>query len=247
MNSYQWLFEAPPVSAGSAVRGQTVRETVSRFPRYSNSVQSLPPQERAKINAIAQAIVRSYGPGQNPIRTVQLIGHADQDTPRRPDFEKKISGDRALTIQAALSTAIERFSHIRAAYPPMPPISTRINWQRVTVGANQRLNQIPRSELERSQNRRVEIFMYPIRRSSQFLFTRSARLGLSTQTALATKIEQNISEFCSRVGEQDVDRSNCFKAVEEIIRALSKKAPKGRSCSLGYSGSQLIESKYTSP
>jgi outer membrane protein OmpA-like peptidoglycan-associated protein len=119
---------------------RTIRETVSGFSRYSNVI---PLQERAKIARIAQLIVQSHRTGR-PIRTVQLVGHADRDVQRGANFEKKISGDRALSIQKAL---IQRINN--------QTISSQINWQRVAAGASQRVVQNPTTEQARSRNRRV--------------------------------------------------------------------------------------------
>jgi outer membrane protein OmpA-like peptidoglycan-associated protein len=227
-------------SVSSSSREQTIHETVSGFSRYSNAI---PPQERAKILRLAQLIVQSHRSGQ-PIRTIRLVGHADRDIQRGANFEKKISGDRALSVQAALSSMIERLSQsISAAYYPMPPISTRINWQQISAGATQRLIQTPKSELERTRNRRIEILMSPMRQLSPSLLTRRTNFSLSTQTSLSSNIETQIEEFCSRIGSKEIDRSNCFKAVGEVIQILSAKVPKNHTCVLGYSGSQLIEAK----
>ena len=132
-------WEQPP---SSSPRGQTIRETVSGFSRYSNAI---PSQERAKISRIAQLIVQSYKSSQ-PIRTVRLVGHADRDIQRGAGFEKKISGDRALEVQKALIKAINN-----------PQISSRVQWQRDPVGASQLIVQNPTTEQDRLQNRRVEM------------------------------------------------------------------------------------------
>jgi outer membrane protein OmpA-like peptidoglycan-associated protein len=159
-------------------RQHIVRETVSGFPRHSNLVRSLPPKEQQKIDQIARLIVDSYRPGQQPIRTVQLIGHADKDTPRRPDFEKKISGDRALEVKQALITAINRYSsssavpnarlgkpansgaiRVKAVHPGIkfPTISSQIQWQIQASGATQLVVHVPQTERDRARNRRVEV------------------------------------------------------------------------------------------
>lgn len=122
--------------------GQTIRETISGFSRYSNAIS---PQERGKIARIAQMIVQSYKSGQ-PIRTVRLVGHADRDVQRGANFEKKISSDRALEVQKALIKAINN-----------PQISSRVQWQRDPVGASQLIVQNPTAEQDRLQNRRVEM------------------------------------------------------------------------------------------
>lgn len=230
-------WEQSPVSSAQS---KTIRETVSGFSRYSNAI---PPQEKAKILKLAQLIVQSHKSGQ-PIRTIQLVGHADRDVQRGVNFEKKISGDRALSIRAALSSTIEHLSQTPgAAYAPMPPISTRLNWQQISAGATQRLIQTPRSESERARNRRVEILMSPIRPWFQSSLTQRTSFSLVHQISPSSKFEQQIKDFCSRIGNKEIDRSNCFKAVGEVIQILSVQAPRNRTCALGYSGSQLIESK----
>jgi outer membrane protein OmpA-like peptidoglycan-associated protein len=125
--------------------GRTIRETISGFSRYSNTI---PPQERAKIARIAQMIVQSYSSGQ-PIRTVRLVGHADRDVQRGASFEKKISGDRALAVQKTLIAAIKN-----------PLIASQISWQRVSAGASQLIVRNPRAEGDRLRNRRVRIVLY---------------------------------------------------------------------------------------
>jgi len=130
-------WEQSPVSSA---QGKTIRETVSGFSRYSNAI---PPQEKAKILKLAQLIVQSYR-SKRPIRTVRLVGHADRDVQRGTNFEKKISGDRALVVQQALIRSIDNRT-----------ISSRINWQRVSAGASQLIVKNPTTEEARAQNRRV--------------------------------------------------------------------------------------------
>src|SRR5215831_14675226 len=69
--------------------------TVDGFARYQNTVTSLPPLRQRRLSQIAQAIVRSYGAGCRPIRTVQVYGHADWDTPRNFQREMRVSQQRA--------------------------------------------------------------------------------------------------------------------------------------------------------
>ena len=147
------LQEASPYGLGekeweqvpiSSPRGQSIRETIAGFSRYSNAI---PPQEKVKIARIAQMIVQSYRSGQ-PIRTVRLVGHADRDVQRGANFEKKISGDRALAVQQALIRTINNHA-----------ISSQIGWQRVPTGASQLIVKNPTAEQARSRNRRVEILL----------------------------------------------------------------------------------------
>lgn len=163
----QWLFEAPASSEAtlhthleyyslpegeteweqspsSSSRGQTIRETIGGFSRYSNAI---PLQERPKILRLAQLIVQSYKSG-SPIRTMRLVGHADRDVQRGANFERKISGDRALAVQKALIKVINN-----------PRIASQIQWQRDAVGASQLVVTHPATEKDRQRNRRVEIIM----------------------------------------------------------------------------------------
>lgn len=121
---------------------------VSRFARYGNTIQSLPKDEQARIGQVARHIIRSYGSGCQPIRTIRLIGHADRDQQRGPAFERKISGDRVRVVQEALIRAINN-----------PKISQQITWQRISAGASQLVVQHPTTEKDRARNRRVEVFL----------------------------------------------------------------------------------------
>src|SRR5215467_9741289 len=90
------LWEQTP---GTPVCPGRVRETVSRFRRYSNSVTSIPQDQRDKIKGIAARIVASFRPGCQPLPRVRLTGHADRDVARerrQPGFELAISRERAL-------------------------------------------------------------------------------------------------------------------------------------------------------
>ena len=123
-------------------------QTVSGFPRYQNSVRSLPPVEQQKIRSIARLISQSFQPGCPPIRTVRLVGHADRDVQRGAVFEKRISAERALAVQQALKQLISN-----------PAISSRIAWDAGGVGATSLVVPNPRNEAERARNRRVEIWL----------------------------------------------------------------------------------------
>jgi outer membrane protein OmpA-like peptidoglycan-associated protein len=216
---------------------QTIRETVSGFSRYSNAV---PPKERVKIARIAQMIIKSHRSGQ-PIRTIRLVGHADRDVQRGASFERKISGDRAQKVRTALIEAIERLSKPLGA---LPPISSRINWPGVAAGATQLVVQNPATESERSRNRRVDIYLSTAHNvDSRRRYRSPVSFEVSALSTLSPKLERLIGEFCSRIGDKIIDRSNCFKAVAEAARRLSEKAPKEIACQLSYVGSQLVRSK----
>src|ERR1700676_3781964 len=123
-------------------------EIVSNFPRYQNAIGSLPPPEQQTIRNIASSIRQSFRPGCRPIRTVRLVGHADRDIQRGPAFEKRISIDRARAVEQALKRWIGS-----------PAISARITWQSGGVGASSLIVPNPRTEAERTRNRRVEILL----------------------------------------------------------------------------------------
>jgi len=157
MYRHQWLFEIPsdskPVPAQELYshseydrhfEGKTSPDNpiIKGFSRYSNAV---PPQEEVKITKLAQLIVSSHRSRQ-PIQIIRIVGHADQDIQRGINFERKISGDRALEVQKALIKAINN-----------PRITARIQWQREAAGASQLVIRNPTAEPARQHNRRVEI------------------------------------------------------------------------------------------
>jgi hypothetical protein len=123
-------------------------EIVSRFPRYQNAIGTLPATEQQKIRNVANIIRQSFRPGCRPIRTVRLVGHADRDIQQGPAFEKQISIDRARAVEQALKR-----------WMGSPAISGRISWQSGGVGASSLIVPNPRTEAERTQNRRVEILL----------------------------------------------------------------------------------------
>jgi hypothetical protein len=129
--------------AGCAVGGPF---KVDGFPRYQNTVASLPVNGQRRLAQIVRAIVRSYGPGCRPIRTVQVYGHADWDTPRNFRREMQMSEQRAERVSDWLRTYVG------------PSIAARITWDSVGYAATQ-LAAPPTSELNRRRNRRVEVFL----------------------------------------------------------------------------------------
>jgi outer membrane protein OmpA-like peptidoglycan-associated protein/peptidoglycan hydrolase-like protein with peptidoglycan-binding domain len=124
----------------------SVRETVSGFPRYQNSVASLPRGEQEKIKKLARLIVSTFQRGCPSIVIVRLTGHADLDPQREPGFMLKISRERALAVKRGLEMLISSAA-----------ISSRVAWQVRGVGASQLVVSTPRTEQERRRNRRVEI------------------------------------------------------------------------------------------
>lgn len=228
----QWLFEVPFASEVThytntyfnydpldqedweqslrfSARQPIFRETVSGFSRYSNAI---PSHERAKINQTAQLIVQSHNSGRKPIRTVQLVGHADRDRQRGQQFERKISGDRALAVQQALIRAINNRS-----------ISSRISWQSVPAGASQLLVKNPTTEQQRSRNRRVGLFLTT--GSSNTRLNRipwtSAALGIALQKVENPRCLGTASPgFRSRLSQIRDCNGTCGGAVKEHFKIL---------------------------
>jgi hypothetical protein len=235
--------QRPPVRA---VR-RRARFTISKFPRYTHSAAALPLAERKKILQIARIILESHQSQRHPVRRVLLVGHADIDTPRRPDFERRISLRRALSVEAALIQAVEHLSAPDLSQPPPRPLySRRILWKQLGLGATQPVVPAPRTEAERALNRRVEIILNP---SSPVTARRRAFLvGQVTPSPspVTKKLEGAIARFrkcvvrdkCCGLDEQSTsqykaihDRTippdtigaqNCFCAVTEAACRLGK-------------------------
>ena len=138
--------EAEWEAAGAPSCPRLAPVTVGRFPRYAESIASLPPAEQQKVRRLAEIIVRSHRPGCRPVLQVNLVGHADRDYQRGPDFEHRISAHRALTVQRALQRLIGN-----------PKILPRIVWHARGAGARHLIVPSPRNEAGRSRNRRVEV------------------------------------------------------------------------------------------
>jgi len=166
----QELEQAAPACPGPT------RETVSGFSRYSNSVASLPPNERTKVAKIARLIVQSFRGGCRPLLTVHLVGHADRDLQREraePGFMVRISRNRAMEVRQALERLIDN----RA-------ISSRIAWDVRGVGASRLAVPNPATEQARMRNRRVELF----------LSSRPARLSVQELRGIVNLIGFRMSE-----------------------------------------------------
>jgi outer membrane protein OmpA-like peptidoglycan-associated protein len=153
-------------------QAQTWLETVSGFSRYRQEVGSLPPSEQARIGRVARLVIASHAPGQRPIVTIRLVGHADFDTPRRPAIERRISADRARSVQRALMTAIDH--HALTGVPR--PLARQLRWERFAMGATRPLYPAPRTDAERARNRRVDVLLeaVPIRGQRQVFRTIAA-------------------------------------------------------------------------
>ena len=125
--------------------------------QHGSDVSLLPKEEQEKLTSIAGRVVGSFTtPGSVPLGQIIVIGHADQDA-QGAEFELKVSKERALSIAAALSSAIikafkvhkiQRLKPGAIAFSPSPR----------GVGATQ---PDPDGLRDRTLNRRVEIRILP--------------------------------------------------------------------------------------
>jgi hypothetical protein len=199
-------------------------QVISRFSRYVASVAALPVTERQKIDRIADFIANALRSGRDSVRTVRLTGHADVDTPRRPAFEHQVARARALDVLEALSLALERVE--RASGRALPPYSSRVAWEVKSAGATRLLVPNPRTELDRSRNRRVEISLLPYKTlPSQIVTVGGPKFSLTTRVTLDVRTDVAIEEFLRRApndalrydhpkyGRDLADRRVCVSAV----------------------------------
>jgi hypothetical protein len=112
--------------------------------QYKRRVEDLPIDQQAKLRNIGNEI-RMSQQGCQPVRRVQIYGYADWDTPRNPQREKQMSIERAQMIAAWLKKDLGN------------AIATQIIWDIQGFGAI-KLKAQPTTEVNRRQNRRVEIF-----------------------------------------------------------------------------------------
>jgi hypothetical protein len=207
-------------------------------------VRALPPGERQKIESIAKFVVSILSGRGERLDRIELRGHADTDTPRRPAFEMQVSIERAQQTRAALSAAIDRIAATRPGPAQLPPFSSRIDWRISGAGASRLAIPNARTEVDRAHNRRVEILVHrrPVPRPSE-----ARRLALVGKTSRADVLDVIIQEFLGRIGEADIDRKNCFAAGSRVIEILEPGAPAGLKCG-DQIGSQLATSKdYRAP
>ena len=131
---------------------------VHRWAQYQSDVPSLSPEEIAKIEAMATQIVVSFATSF-PVRAVLLQGHADYDHLKtgaaREEFELDISGRRARAVRDELRQRIDR--HARSAHEVT--MAYMLYWQLQGFGSKRRVHTMPKSEQQRAQNRRVEVFL----------------------------------------------------------------------------------------
>src|SRR5215469_13236320 len=127
-------FELTPAEFYEVKPGQAVRfQVVSHFPRYSQSIASLPAPEREKINRTARFVAHALRSGRESVRTIRVVGHADLDTPRRPAFEHQLARARAQDVVSALERAIDSME--LGPERATPPYSSRVAWEVESAGA----------------------------------------------------------------------------------------------------------------
>lgn len=152
------------------------RSVVRGFSRYAETVDALPLLERIKLVIIIDFIVESFLPGNLPIISMRLVGHADTDPQREqrePGFLQKISKKRAEELERYLRNDIARrtwtFSILNNTPVPAGPRPDQIRWVSSGAGASQPDEENVRrkkthanmTEAGRKLNRRVEIFIEP--------------------------------------------------------------------------------------
>ena len=129
--------------------------SVSGFTRYKTKATDLPAAERAKIDDVADRIAQGRQPGHRPIVGVLLVGHSDQDLSRGPEFERKVSLDRANEIRDALVRAVKRRGGAALAIVHTIDVAMRTTG----IGARERVFTSPKNEAQRAANRRVVMFL----------------------------------------------------------------------------------------
>ncbi|AZJ20079.1 hypothetical protein CT694_10395 [Bacillus wiedmannii bv. thuringiensis] len=90
--------------------------TVFRFPQHSSDIDWLPPEEKAKMDALAKEIADSFILGNSPIVAFVIAGHADRD-PQGADFEMKVSVTRAEAAQKWLVNKAKELVRQRGGDP----------------------------------------------------------------------------------------------------------------------------------
>jgi outer membrane protein OmpA-like peptidoglycan-associated protein len=199
-------------------------QVISQFSRYATSVGALPRAERRKIERIARLIAGGLRSGRESIRTILLTGHADQDTPRRPAFEHQVARSRAQDVLAALAQALERVE--RTTGRAVPPYASRVAWEVQSAGATRLVVANPRTELDRSRNRRVEISLLPYEsRLPQGARVGGPKFALTTRASIDVSAGAAIDDFLRRApndairyndpdfGPDLADRRICVSAV----------------------------------
>lgn len=236
---------AESLVASPSVRQALKRATVGGFGRYSSDAASLAPSEHAKIALLAKYVLWSFGPGRTPVRSIELVGHADRDIARGPAFETEMSRNRARQMRALLADAIDRQSAAQQpSEPPWPPFSARLAWNIVPQGARQLLVANPRTEVERARNRRVDIAL----RALDATPVCNPAFEAEHSDASIQWTFPIMLRF-SKVVPAGINATNCCRAVQSASRLFeAANPPKSRCGAFNFYGSQLITARdYQAP
>jgi hypothetical protein len=125
--------------------GQPTHRTVYGWGQYRRKVEELPPNQQAVLKSIGDQIIASQKSGR-PVKTVDVCGHADWDTPRNPQREQQMSEERAQMVTQWLMKYIG------------DTLTNQILWFQRGMGATQ-LKASPTTEANRQKNRRVEVYL----------------------------------------------------------------------------------------
>ncbi|MGH1277318.1 hypothetical protein ACQVWA_28845, partial [Bacillus cereus] len=104
------------VRVSDRMKVTTKEITVFRFPQHSSDIDLLPPEEKAKMDALAKEIADSFILGNSPIVAFVIAGHADRD-PQGADFEMKVSVTRAEAAQKWLVNKAKELVRQRGGDP----------------------------------------------------------------------------------------------------------------------------------
>ena len=108
-----------------------VEETIKNWAQYNSQLSG--PQQ-SSVDSLADLIVSSFNQSScPPFREVKIVGHADKDW-HGAAFEDKVSFDRAMTVQKALTAAVLKLWSDRNMGPPPPG---GVNWDVSGKGSKQ--------------------------------------------------------------------------------------------------------------
>ncbi|CAN5912061.1 hypothetical protein BH11PSE13_BH11PSE13_09140 [soil metagenome] len=131
---------------------------VERWGEYKSDVPNLGPNQIATIDRAADRVVASLD-SPFPIRAMLLQGHADLDARRtgkaREDFEAQISLARANEVLERLQGVVTR----RDLSTTQAINFAKLQFRTQGLGSIDRVNKNPKTEIERSANRRVVAFV----------------------------------------------------------------------------------------
>jgi hypothetical protein len=131
---------------------------VHRWEQYRSDVHNLHKSDLLEIDSLVDLILGSASTPA-PVRGVLLQGHADYDLRRsgkaREEFEHEISKKRA----NAVFEYIKKSFATRPITPEQEAVLVEMAWKKEALGSTQRIFKPAKNEDERSQNRRVDIFV----------------------------------------------------------------------------------------